>query len=147
LNSFQKAEQTYPTSVTTRFQKELRNTLKECKMLIGMDNKGKFINLNLEPPSLRGLIKVHKTNTPICPIVHFKKAPSYRLAKMFTGILKSYIPLSNIYNVQNSVQLMRDLSDIPFVPGLKLASLDISDMYTSIPTEDVINIISNLYII
>jgi len=81
---------------------------------------------------------------PIRPIVSFKNAPSYKLATMFTSILQSYIPLPNIYNVQNSVQLMRDLSDIPFVPGLKLASLDISDMYTNIPTEDIINIISNL---
>jgi len=113
-------------------------------MLIGMENKGKFINLNSEPPNLRGLIKVHKTNTPIRPIANFGNAPSYKLAKMFTGILKSYIPLPNIYNVQNSVQLMRDLSDIPFVPGRKLASLDISDLYTNIPTEDIINIISNL---
>ena len=110
------------------------------------ENKGKFINLNPEPPSLRGLIKVHKTNTPIRPIVNFKNAPSYKLANMFARILKSYIPLHNFYNVQNSVQLMRDLSDtrIPFVPGLKLASLDISDMHTNIPTEDVINIIRNL---
>ena len=38
---------------------------------------------------------------------------------------------------------MRALSDKPFVSGLKLASLDISDMYTNIPTEDVINIINN----
>jgi len=59
-------------------------------------------------------------------------------------MLKSYIPLPNVYNVQNSIQLMRDLSDIPFVPSPKIASLDISDMYTNIPTKDVINIISNL---
>ena len=113
-------------------------------MLIGMENKGKFINLNPEPPSLRELIKVHKTNMPIRPIVNLKNAPSYKLAKLFTGILKSYIPLPNVYNVQNSVQLIRDLSDIPFVPGLKLASMDISDMCTNIPTEGVINIIINL---
>ena len=41
---------------------------------------------------------------------------------------------------------MRDLSEIPFVPSLKIASLDISDIYTNIPNEDVINIISNLYV-
>jgi len=113
-------------------------------MLIGTENKGKFISLILKPPSLRGLIKVHNTKTPICPIVNLKNAPSYKLAKMFTNILKSYIPLPNVYDVQNSVQLMRDLSDIPFVPGLKLASLDILDTYTNIPTEDVTNIISSL---
>jgi hypothetical protein len=36
---------------------------------------------------------------------------------------------------------MKDLSDIPFGPNLKLASLDISNMYTNIPTEELLNII------
>ena len=39
---------------------------------------------------------------------------------------------------------MNDISQIPFVPELKLASLDISNMYTNIPTKDLINIINNL---
>ena len=36
---------------------------------------------------------------------------------------------------------MKDLSDIPFSPNLKLSSLDISSMYTNIPTEELLNII------
>jgi len=59
-------------------------------------------------------------------------------------MLKSHIPLPNVFNAQNSVQLMRDLSDIPFVPSLKIASLDISDIHTNIPTEDVTTINNNL---
>ena len=52
-------------NITARFQKDLRNTLKVCKLLIGTEDRGKIVNLNPEPPSLRRLIKVHKTNTPI----------------------------------------------------------------------------------
>ena len=58
---------------------------------------------------------------------------------MFSEKLKTYIPLPYIYNVQNSFQLMKDLSDIPFDPNLTLASLDISDMYTNIHTEELLN--------
>ena len=87
-------------NVTTTFQRVLRNTLKECKTLIGTENKGKFITLTPKPPNLRGLIKVHKKkNTSIRPIVNFKNAPSYKLATMFTNKLQSYIPLPNVYNV------------------------------------------------
>ena len=128
-------------NIMTKFQKDLRSTINNCKLLIDTGNKGRFINLNPETPLLRGLIKIHKAGTPICPIINYKNAPSYKLAKMFTGILKSYPPLPNVYNVQNSVQLMNDLSQIPFVPELKLASLDISNMYTNIPTKDLIDII------
>jgi len=40
-------------------------------------------------------------NTPIHSVLNFRSAPSYKLAKMLTGILKSYIPLPNVYNIQN----------------------------------------------
>jgi len=74
-------------NITTRSQKELRNTQKEYKVLTGTENGGKFVNLNPEPPNLRGLIKIHKENTPIRPVVNFKIAPSYKLAKTFTAPL------------------------------------------------------------
>jgi hypothetical protein len=39
---------------------------------------------------------------------------------------------------------MKDLSEILFAPKLKLATFDISNMYTNIPTEELINIIEGL---
>jgi len=78
-------------------------------MLIRTENKEKIINLNPETPSLGGLIKVHKINTPIRPIVNFINVPSYKLTNTFTGDLKSYISLPNVYNVQNSVQLIKSV--------------------------------------
>jgi len=78
---------------------------------------------------------------PICPVVNYTQAPAYKLAKKLTSILKTHIPLPNAFNVQNSAQLMKDISEIPFDPELKLASLDITDMYSNIPTEELGNII------
>jgi len=63
---------------------------------------------------------------------------------MLTDVLKSHLPLSNVYNVQNSTQLMNDISQIPFLPELKLASLDISNMYTNVPTKELISIIKSV---
>ena len=91
-----------------------------------------------------GLIKVHKEGTPIRPVVNFKNAPSYKLAKMLADILNSHLPMPNVYNVQNSTQLMNNISQIPIVPELKLASLDISNIYTNIPTKDLISIINTI---
>jgi len=39
---------------------------------------------------------------------------------------------------------MNDISQLPFVPGTKLASSDITNMYTNIPTKDLINIINDV---
>jgi hypothetical protein len=72
---------------------------------------------------------VHKEDAPIGPLVNYKSAPSYNLAKWFAKVLKEFIPLPNIYNVPNSVHLMKKLADIPYGPDLRLASLDISNMF------------------
>jgi hypothetical protein len=104
------------------------------------DSKWRHTNLNPSATVMRGLIKVHKENTPIRPIINFRSAPSYNLVKMFTNTLKTYIPLPYTYDVPNSVQAMKDLADIPCVPGLKIASLDISNMYTNFPIKDLLDI-------
>ena len=69
---------------TSKFQKDLRNTLNNCKQIVGTENKWRYTNLNPDTPSLRGLVKVHKKDLPIRPIVNYRNAPSYKLAKMFT---------------------------------------------------------------
>jgi hypothetical protein len=99
--------------ITAKFQKEVGTTLNECKQLIDTHNKWKYINLNPGTPVLRGLIKVHKEDTPIRPIVNFRNAPTYNLAKMLANTLMKYIPLPSVYNVQDSVQLMKGLENIP----------------------------------
>jgi len=78
---------------------------------------------------------VHIEGTPIRSVVKFKSAPSYNLASWFTNVLKEYIPLPNAFNVSNSVHLVKDLADIPCAPELRLASLDISNMYSNILTK------------
>ena len=130
-------------SITTKFQKAIRHTLHECKTLINTEDKWKFTCLNPQTPSLQGLMKVHKDGIPIRPFVNYTQAPAYKLAKKLSSILKTHIPLPNAFNIQNSTQLMEDISEIQFTPNLQPASLDISDMYSNIPTgelEDIIHV-------
>jgi hypothetical protein len=39
------------------------------------------INMNLEPPDLHAIIKLHKPNTPIRLIIKWKNAPMNEVAK------------------------------------------------------------------
>ena len=116
-------------NITTKFQRNVRNAVNRCKILINAEDKGRYVSLNPHIPTLKGFLKVRKDGTPIRPIVDSTQAEAYKVAKKLTNTLKTYIPLPNAFNVQNSLQLMRDISEIPLVPELKLASLDISDMY------------------
>ena len=52
-------------NITVKFQKDLRSTMNDCKLIVGADNKGTYVNLNPDTPVLRGHVKVHKVDTPI----------------------------------------------------------------------------------
>ena len=49
---------------------------------------------------MRGLIKVHKADSPIRPIINWTNAPAYKLARMVAKNLEIYIPLPYIFNVK-----------------------------------------------
>jgi hypothetical protein len=52
-----------------------------------------------------------------------------------------FIPLPNTFNVRNSTHLITDLKEIPVDSDLRFASFDITDMYSNVPTTDLIKII------
>ena len=81
---------------------------------------------------------------PIRPIINWKEAPAYRLAKQLVKNLETFIPLPHIFNIKNSVHLMNDLNEIPFEKYLKFLSFDITNMYINIPTKELITIIENM---
>ena len=128
--------------VIDKLQRNIRTAINECNDIIPKDKKWKYINLNPATPNIRGLIKIHIHEAPIRPIVNWKTAPAYKLEKLLTKIFQAYIPLPYAFNVKNAVQVIDDLVDIPYNQKQKLASFDISNMYTNIPTEELIKIIT-----
>jgi len=101
--------------------------------------------MNPTAPTIRGLIKIHKAEAPIRPIINWSNAPAYKInwsnapaykiAKALTKILSIHIPLPYAYNVKNSMQLIKDLQDTKYNHDLRLASFGITNMYTNIPTK------------
>jgi hypothetical protein len=100
--------------------------------------------MNPTAPSLHGTIKLHKPNTPIRPKINRKNAPAYELVKKLTKALHNYLNLPYTYNVCKSNHLMTDLNTIELNNDTRTCSFDIENMYTNIPTKDIINIINNI---
>jgi hypothetical protein len=99
---------------TKTFVKELRNTINGCQGIITKEEKWKYIYLNPAAPTIRGLIKIHKLNAPIRPIVNWKQAPAYKIAKLLVKKLIQHIPLPNIFNVKNS-PLTQTFNSFPLI--------------------------------
>ena len=60
--------------------------------------------------------------------------------------INKLIPLPYTYNFKTSTQLMHGLMDISYTNDIKFASFDITNMYTNIPTQDLIDIVNHLCI-
>jgi hypothetical protein len=121
--------------------------VKECQQIIHKSDRWKYVNLNPTVPTIRGLVKGHKEGAPIRPTVNWKNAPAYKLAILLARKIHTYIPLPYTFNVENTVQLMNDLTDLPYDHNIKFASLGINNIYSNIPIKEMITIlceISNL---
>ena len=55
--------------------------------------------------------------------------------------IQMYVPLPYTFNVKNSIHLIEDLCNIPFNPNLQFVSFDITNMYSNVPTGDLLRII------
>jgi hypothetical protein len=101
------------------------------------------INMNPTAPSHHATIKLHKQNTLIRPIINWRNAPTYELAKYLTGILHNCLHLPNIYNIQNSIHLTTNLRSVEFDKDVRMCSFDTDNMYTNRPMVEFTNMIEN----
>jgi hypothetical protein len=102
------------------------------------------INMNPEPPNLHAIIKLHKPSTPIRPIMNWKKAPAYEVAKHLSQTLHNYLLLPYKYNTHNSVHQITGLKTTEISKDTRICSFDIENMYTNIPKIDTTNVITNI---
>jgi len=83
-----------PTDLTKTYQTSVRKTINSSKTLIPQDTRWKYINMNPSAPTIKGLIKLHKQDQPIRPVVNWRNAPAYKLAQLYTqkvGHLAPYL--------------------------------------------------------
>ena len=84
---------------------------------------------------------MRKADSPILPSVNWKHAPVYKLARMLSRNLDTFIPLPHAFNIKNTIQLMNDLLDNHFDQDLKFVSVNIMNIYSNIPITELIKII------
>jgi len=119
--------------ITNKLQRNVKTAIEACREVIPKEDRWRYKNLNPTIPTIRGLVKVHKDDYPIRPVINWKNAPACKIAKMLTKKLLIYIPLPYTHNVKNITHLINDLKEIPYNHNLRPASLDIANMYTNIP--------------
>jgi len=135
---------TSTTDPTPAYQTQIRAAIRQSPTLIPKEHKWKYIDMNPSAPSIKGLIKLHKPDQPIRPVVIWHNAPAYRLFKLFTDKINHLAPLLNSLNLKNSQDLLKNLEATPMLSHYTLNSLDITYLYSNIPVKETWVILANI---
>jgi hypothetical protein len=95
-------------------------------------------------PTIKGLIKLHKIDQPVRPVVNWHSAPTYKLYKLFALKIKQLTLLPYSFNIKNTTELIQELKRTPITPTSVFASLDITNIYSNIPIRETKQILENV---
>ena len=99
--------------------------------------------MNAKAPIFTGLPKIHKDNIPIRPLVNFTTATGLKTAKPLVRLIKDKLQLQNNHSIVNNTDFINRVKSVELQPNHKLASFDITDLYTNIPVKDTLKILRN----
>ncbi|XP_044766179.1 uncharacterized protein LOC123322301 [Coccinella septempunctata] len=104
--------------------------------------KSKMISIhNAVPPKIYGLRKTHKDTFALRPIVSCINAPCYNLAVFLHEILAP-VTTTFKYEVKNSFEFVNSVSCKQIPVNYRLVSLDVVSLFTNIPKNLVVSILS-----
>lgn len=139
--TFYKTSRTVPLDNINDKVKSFNKKLLEQKLI----NTSQFKHLNINNPvcpRIYGLLKAHKTNIPIRPIVNSYDAPWYNLSKLLNPTLDHFNNKNN-FDIKNAFDLINKLNDIQLDENDRLISLDVVSLFPNIPLEYFYRIIEN----
>lgn len=95
-------------------------------------------------PKITGLPKIHKADMPVRPVINFTTAPAYKIAKYLNNWLLENLKIDNDTSVKNNMELTDKIISTEIPKNGKLASFDVTNMYSNIPVAETIKITRNL---
>ena len=94
-------------------------------------------------PRFYGLPKIHKTGTPLRPIVSSRGSVTYGVAKVIAKVLKPLVGKLS-HHIQSTSDFINKVREVTLLPGECLNSYDVTALLTSVPIDQSLNIIRNL---
>ena len=91
------------------------------------------------PGVLYGLLKVHKSNVPLRPILAAYNTASYKFVKNLVPLLEPFTHSS--FTLKNSYDFFHSVSAFDLPEESFLCSFDVSSFFTNVPLAEIIEII------
>jgi len=125
---------------TDSYQKQIQQAIKKCDMLIDKHINKYLVNIKPTAPKLNALIKIHKENEPIRPVINNKQVPSYKIYKYLNKRLNNLTNLPYTYTTKNSYEIGQELNNIQINKHNRMITLDIKDLYVNLPVQNILHI-------
>ena len=128
---------------THKYKNRMINILRKWKRNGPISDKlyWKLYPESEEPPKLYGTPKIHKNNTPLRPIVSSCGSITYNAAKYLASILTPLVG-KNCHSIKNTKELVDKLRDLEIPPAQKLASYNVTALFTSVPVDKALEVIT-----
>ena len=126
------------SDVIKNFNKAIKTILKDHKEILN-----KVLVNSPSLPYLYGLVKTHKENNPMRPIISSTGSITYNLSRYITKLLSPLLGTISGSHLVNSVDLVEKLSNINFSPNIKLVSFDVCSLFTKVPIDSILEYLSN----
>ena len=93
--------------------------------------------------NIYGLPKIHKTGTPLRPIVSSRGSVTCGVAKVIAKVLKPLVGKSPHY-IQSTSDSVSKVRKVTLLPGECLSPYNVTALFTSVPIHPALNIIRDL---
>ena len=128
-----------PKDPTSQLKNKLISLLKDIKQTGGLSTH-KYKQLyptSAFPPKFYGLPKIHKTGTPLRPIVSSRGFITYGAAKELAHIIKPLVGQSP-HHLKNTQHFIKQLQGKMLEPGEVITSFDVKALFTYVPVNPAI---------
>ena len=131
-----------PTNrIKTKVIQILRRLKRETRIDEGM-YKAMYPTSYITPKSY-GLPKIHKTGTPLRPIVSTRSSVTYGVAKVLAKVLKPMVAKSPLH-IQSTRDFVNRLQGVTLLPQECLCFYDVTALFTSVPIDYALTVIKDL---
>ena len=128
-----------PIKINNSIEDKLNNFIAKLKRN-NIHSLNQFSVSGTSPGILYGSPKIHKTNTPLRPILAAYNTTTYKLAKFIVNDLNKIS--SNEYTVRDSFHFIDEVKNSNLNPNqYYLVSFDVVSLFTNVPIDETINII------